>query len=111
MRRCTRSHARAGSATTNDVSTFTDKYLSVSENNDSAWKNEEYDKLCDQAAYEPDAAKRLALLTKAEQILCDEAPIIPIYYYVNVYLFRDNVSGVPLNPRNMVIFKAMEARR
>jgi len=95
----------------NDVSTFSDKYLSFSENNDSGWKSAAYDRLCDQAAYEGDAQKRLSLLAEAERILCEEAPIIPLYYYVNAYLFRDNVSGVPLNPRNMVMFKAVKARR
>jgi oligopeptide transport system substrate-binding protein len=95
----------------NDVSTFTDKYLSHSDNNDSAWKNPVYDQLCAQAAVEPDARRRLELLGQAEQLLCDQVPIIPLYHYVNAYLFRDHVRGVPLNPRNMVIFKALEARR
>jgi oligopeptide transport system substrate-binding protein len=94
-----------------DVSTFSDKYLSDSDNNDSAWKNPEYDRLCDQAARESDVAKRLDLLSQAEQILCDEVPIIPLYHYVNAYLFRDDVRGVSLSPRNMVIFKAVQARR
>jgi oligopeptide transport system substrate-binding protein len=95
----------------NDVSTFTDKYLSFSENNDSAWKNAEYDRLCAAAARELNPAARLELLSRAEQILLEEAPILPLYYYVNVYLFREHVRGVPLNPRNMVMFKALEARR
>jgi hypothetical protein len=31
---------------------------------------------------------------------------MPIYYYVNAYLYRDNVKGIPRNPRNMVNFKS-----
>jgi oligopeptide transport system substrate-binding protein len=95
----------------NDPSTFSDKYKSVSDNNDSGWVSAEYDALCAAADVEPDASRRLELFGRAEKVLCDEVPIIPIYHYVNVYLFRDNVSGVPLNPRNMVMFKAVEARR
>ncbi len=95
----------------NDPSTFTDKYLSTSENNDSAWKSPQYDRLCASAALEPDADKRLRMLEQAEAILLSEAPIIPIYHYVNAYMFPPNVRGVPLNPRNMTIFKALEARR
>lgn len=94
----------------NDPSTFTDKYRSISENNDSAWKNPRYDELCAAAGVEPDADKRLRLLEEAEGILCQDAPIIPLFYYVNVYLFRDNVTGIPLDPRNMVMFKAVQAR-
>lgn len=95
----------------NDVSTFTDKYLSDSLNNDSAWKNPEYDRLLAAAVKEPDAQKRLDMLSQAEQILVDEVPIIPIFHYVNKYVMRDNVKGVPLNARNMVIFKKVTAGR
>lgn len=94
-----------------DVSTFTDKYLSDSDNNDSAWVNSTYDDLCRRAAREADQTKRLELLYRAEEILLAEVPIIPLYHYVNAYLFREGVKGVPLNPRNMVMFKAVEARR
>ncbi|MCC6422790.1 MAG: peptide ABC transporter substrate-binding protein [Phycisphaerales bacterium] len=95
----------------NDPSTFTDKYLSYSENNDSAWANTDYDRLCKAAAVEVDAAKRLKMLADAESILLQEAPIIPIYYYVNAYLFRDNVHGLPLNPRNMVMLQSIRVER
>ncbi len=82
----------------NDPSTFTDKYLSFSENNDSDWKSPRYDSLCAQAELEPDPQKRLRLLEQAELLVDTELPIIPIYYYVGAYLFRDNVKGIPLNP-------------
>ncbi len=93
----------------NDVSTFTDKYKGDSLNNDSAWVNAEYDKLLVAATLEPDVKKRLALLAQAEQILVNEVPILPMYFYVNKYVMRDNVSGIPLNPRNMVVFKKVAA--
>lgn len=95
----------------NDPSTFTDKYLSESLNNDSGWKNARYDELCRTAAREADLAKRLRMLEEAEGILLAEAPILPAYYYVNAYLIRDGVSGIALHPRNMVMFKAIEAKK
>ena len=95
----------------NDVSTFTDKYLSVSENNDSKWANPTYDKLCADAAVEPDVAKRLVMLAEAEALLLKEAPILPMYSYVNVSLYRDNVEGIYENPKNMIQFKAVKVRR
>ena len=94
-----------------DVSTFTDKYLANSDNNDSAWVNAAYDKLLYDAAREPDQPKRLKLLTRAEQLLLDECPIIPVYYYVNRTMFRSNVKGVNVNPRNMTMFKAVYVER
>lgn len=88
-----------------DVSTFTDKYTSTSINNDAAWENKTFDKLCEDAAAEPDAKKRAALLSAAEHMIDTEAPIVPIYHYVNVSMNRDEVKGVLPNPRNITIFK------
>lgn len=89
----------------NDPSTYTDKYLSTSGNNDSDWKNAQYDALCAQAAVEPDNDKRMALFSQAEGILLREQPIIPLYYYVNCYLYRDDVQGLTLHPLNRTLLK------
>jgi oligopeptide transport system substrate-binding protein len=94
----------------NDPSTFADKYLSDSGNNDSDWKNSEYDRLCEEAAVESDNGKRMRLLSQAEALLLKEQPIIPLYYYVNCTLFRSNVVGISLNPRNMVLLKWVGVR-
>jgi oligopeptide transport system substrate-binding protein len=95
----------------NDPSTFTDKYKPDSENNDSGWINADYAELCRKADYEPDAAKRLRYFEQAETILLDEAPILPIYTYVGCYLYKDNVYGIPLNPRQMLSLKSVEVKR
>ena len=94
-----------------DASTFTDKYKSDSENNDAKWLNKTYDGLCDRAAAERDPQKRLALLAEAERLLLEEAPIIPVYTYVNVGLHRDGVYGLSKHPKNMVSFKAVGVSR
>jgi len=95
----------------NDVSTFLDKFRSDSDNNQTGWSNPRYDQLCQRAAEEPDLRRRLQLYREAEQILCDEAPIIPLYHYVSCYLYRDNVRGLALDPRGMLMFHALEVRR
>ena len=92
----------------NDISTFTDKYLPDSGNNESDWKNSDYAKLCDAATRETDDAKRRQLFHDAEQILVDEAPILPLFHYVNTYLFHDNVRGIPLNARQAIMLNAVE---
>ena len=88
-----------------DPSTFTDKYLSTSGNNDSGWINMQYDRLCDEAARATDNAVRLEKLRQAEAILLAEQPIIPVYHYVNADLRRANVKGIRENPRNNVNFR------
>jgi oligopeptide transport system substrate-binding protein len=88
-----------------DPSTFTDKYLSFSENNDAGWKNVEYDRLCAAAAREPDSARRMRLLQQAEALLLDDAAVVPIYSYVNRVLQKPHVKGLEPNPRNQQDFK------
>ena len=91
-----------------DASTFTDKYLSTSLQNDCAWASKRYDQLCFLATKEPDEGKRLRLLEGAERLLLEEAPIVPLYTYVNVWMHRDNVKGIHPNPKVLTMFKALK---
>jgi oligopeptide transport system substrate-binding protein len=94
-----------------DPSTFTDKYLSTSVNNDSGWVNKEFDDLCDQATREADPVKRYDLLERANRMIDVELPIIPLYVYNNHYLFRSNVHGINTNPRTTTMFKGVWVER
>lgn len=77
----------------NDANTFLDLYVSDNENNQTHWANAEYDQLIAAAESESDEAKRAKLLYRAEEILLDEAPIVPIYYYYSRNLVRPHVRG------------------
>jgi oligopeptide transport system substrate-binding protein len=96
-----------------DASTFTDKYLSNSLNNESGWKNEHFDHLCDLARSEADPAKRLEELGQAENLIDTQIPLIPLYHYVNFSMYRPWVHGVEPNPRgiNMPKFFWLDAER
>lgn len=76
-----------------DPNTFLDLYVSGGENNNTGFSNAEYDKLIADAAREPDAEKRMRMLERAERILMDEMPIIPIYFYVSRNLVKPYVRG------------------
>lgn len=91
-----------------DPTTFTDKYKSDSDENDSKWANPEYDRLCAQVQREADPARRMQLLSQAEKILLHEAPIIPLFTYVNAYLFRPTVKGIALAANGTVMFNAVQ---
>jgi oligopeptide transport system substrate-binding protein len=93
-----------------DPSTFTDKYLSTSLNNDSNWVSPEFDALCAEAAKEPDNARRMQLLQKAEQIINTDLPVIPMYYLVNTDLCRPYVK-LKFNPRMTVSFRTLQVTR
>lgn len=91
-----------------DPSTFTDKYKPDSANNEASWVNPKYLDLCQKADVETDPAKRMHYFEEAENILLNEAPIMPIYTYTACYLFRKNVTGIPLSPRQMVALQAVK---
>ncbi|MFI5355960.1 MAG: peptide ABC transporter substrate-binding protein [Opitutales bacterium] len=76
-----------------DPTTFLDVFSSDSGNNHTGWSNAAYDALLYQAARTPDLSARYALLQRAERILLEDAPIIPIYYYTTVRLIQPSVHG------------------
>lgn len=81
-----------------DPSTFLEIFQSESENNDTGWKNKTFDDLFVQSNQMPAGTERDAILAKAEKILLEEAPIAPIYNYVNFGFVRPEVQGFVMNP-------------
>ncbi len=57
------------------------------------YANPAYDALLAKADNEPDAARRADYLAQAERIMLADAPIAPIYFYVNKNLVSPNVTG------------------
>lgn len=79
----------------NDASSFLDMYRTAdSGNNDTGWENEEFKSLIDQASAEQDPAVRTDLQLQAEAIIVDEMPVIPLYYYTNLYVVQDHVENM-----------------
>ncbi|MCW5725261.1 MAG: peptide ABC transporter substrate-binding protein [Maricaulaceae bacterium] len=61
--------------------------------NYSRYRNPEYDALVAQANMELDAVRRGDMLTRAEQMMLDDMPIIPIAFYVSKSLVNPRVTG------------------
>lgn len=57
------------------------------------YRNPAYDALLAKADAEPDAKVRAGYLAKAEAIMLDDAPVAPIYFYVNKNLVSPKVTG------------------
>lgn len=89
-----------------DPSTFTDMYLTTSQNNDTTWSNPEYDGLIDQANRQADIKARYQLLARAEGILVNEAPILPMFHAVNMDWCRGYVTNY-FSPRMTTVWKGM----
>lgn len=96
-----------------DPTTFLDVFTTGNGNNDSGYRDPNYDGLLALAEKADAAPSRLRLLSKAEKRLMQETlPLLPLYHDVNVYAFRPSqVRGIVLNPRLLIHYRDLEVRR
>ena len=76
-----------------DPNTFLSMWRSNDSNNETGWENAEYDALLKEAAGLSDPAARYAKMYEAEEILLDELPVLPIYWYTRVYTKSPHVKN------------------
>ncbi|KLU67916.1 oligopeptide-binding protein OppA precursor [Desulfosporosinus acididurans] len=88
-----------------DPMTFLAIFLSSGGNNETGWSNGAYDKNIETAQKNPDQRVRMEAMHEAEKILMQEMPIIPVYYYVQNYILKDNIKGVIVSPLDFFDFK------
>jgi oligopeptide transport system substrate-binding protein len=79
-----------------DPNTFLDLFTANSGNNRTGWKNARYDDLIRRANLQTDTARRAELFQRAEEILVDdEAPIVPLYFFVGFnYFDPEKIEGI-----------------
>ncbi|MYL35131.1 peptide ABC transporter substrate-binding protein [Pontibacillus yanchengensis] len=82
-----------------DPMTFMDLWVTDGPYNDASWSNTDYDSLIDKAKTTMDAAERMEAMHQAEQILMDEMPVMPIYFYTKPFTVKPYVKGIytPIN--------------
>jgi ABC-type transport system substrate-binding protein len=61
--------------------------------NASRYVNKEFDKLYENAIATMDEAQRNEICLKAEQMMINDAPIVPLWYNENYRLLQSNISG------------------
>jgi oligopeptide transport system substrate-binding protein len=76
-----------------DPNSFLNLWATNGPNNETGWSNPAYDHLLAEAAQTNDRAARYRAFQKAEAILLDEAPILPVYFYTHAFLIRPSVKG------------------
>ena len=76
-----------------DPNSFLDMFVTGGGNNQTGWSNAEYDHWVREAGKTADMATRFDCFQKAEAILLDESPIIPIYQYTRTYCLSPSVHG------------------
>ncbi|KPP98189.1 peptide ABC transporter substrate-binding protein [Marinobacter sp. HL-58] len=89
----------------NEASTFLTLLTGDSGNNDGGWSNSEYDQLLKEARSSGDPN---AYYARAEDILWQEFPVLPVYFNTTVALVSPVLRGYPKeNPRNIIYSKDM----
>ena len=76
-----------------DPNTFLDLMRPNRGNNKTGWEDMDFDALIEKANTINDQNERYELLNKAEKILIENMPVIPLYTYVRVYQLSSDVKG------------------
>ena len=101
----------AWNADFNDASNFLDVLRSHSPNNDMSYVNPKLDAYLDKAAATVDVAYRRKDLESAEQLVLNDYPIIPLYFFVSKRLVKPYVHGFQSNPLNHLSSKSLILER
>ena len=76
-----------------DPSTFLDMLASDSPNNATGWRNSAYDAQIALARSSADPRQRNEAFERCEQIVAQEAPVAPLYFYAQSELVKPSVIG------------------
>ena len=85
-----------------------ENYLSVfySKNpappNYTRYKNPEFDKLFEKALAEPNDSLRYKLYQQADQIIMNDAPVVPLWYDESIHLLQPNIKNFEANAFNLL---------
>jgi oligopeptide transport system substrate-binding protein len=87
--------------------TYNLDFMKYTENglNGTNWHNDEYTKLLDEADHELNKRIRAELLTRAEELIMDEMPIIPIYSQSCKFMQNPHLKGTYITPAGMLELK------
>jgi oligopeptide transport system substrate-binding protein len=83
-----------------DPSSFLEVFSKDNIQNDPGYVSSEFNELIDAARIEPNPDKRILLLQKSEEVLLDDYPIIPVYFYTARRLVKPYLGGAAITPLN-----------
>ena len=84
-----------------DPMTYLNMWITDNNNNYGKWSNPAYDQIiadCTTGQYVSDAEARWEALYDAEQIIMDEAVIVPVYTKADANMIKSNVAGIEFHP-------------
>jgi oligopeptide transport system substrate-binding protein len=92
----------------NFMSLFYSKNFAPIGANYTHYKNPDFDILFEKVVREQNREVKTALYQKMDQILMDDAPIVPLFYDQVIRLVQKNISGLTTNPMNLLNLKTVK---
>ncbi|HET6227440.1 MAG TPA: ABC transporter substrate-binding protein [Bacteroidia bacterium] len=92
----------------NFLSLFYSKNWNPAGFNFTHYSNPKYDQLFEKAREELNPEKRYAYYQEMDQLLINDAPIVPLYYDQVVWLVHTNIQGLRSNPMNILTLKKVK---
>lgn len=92
----------------NYLSLFYSKNFAPNGPNYTHYQNILFDELFEQSYIETDTEKRKELYTKMDSLVLKNAPIVPLFYDEVVRFTRKEVSGLGINPTNLLDLKRVK---
>jgi peptide/nickel transport system substrate-binding protein len=92
----------------NYLSLFYSKNFSPDGPNYTHFKSDRFDRLYEAAFLETNDAKRFELYRQMDELVMEEAPVIPLFYDKVSRYTRSNVNGLGINPLNLLILKKVK---
>lgn len=92
----------------NYLSLFYSKNFSPGGPDYTHFKNTDFDRLYEAAFLETDDKKRQELYKKMDALVMEEAPVIPLFYDKASRFTRSNVTGLGINPLNLLVLKRVK---
>lgn len=92
----------------NYLSLFYSKNFSPGGPNYTHFKSDEFDRLYEQSFQITDNAKRFELYKKMDALVMEQAPVIPLFYDKASRFTAKNVTGLGINPLNLLTLKRVK---
>jgi len=94
-----------------DPASFLDVFTKNNSQNDPGYMSSEFNDLIDAARIEPNPDKRILLLRRSEEVLLNDYPIIPVYFYTARRLVKPYLGGAAITPLNHTYSKHLYWKR
>jgi len=83
-----------------DPASFLEVFARNNTQNDPGYMNSQFNNLIDTARIEPNQDQRILLLQRSEEVLLNDYPIIPVYFYGARRLVKPYLGGAEITPLN-----------